>query len=367
MTKKHISKRRGRGKFMRVRGTLAVLTITALALTACGNNSGGSSTEEDTKAADQGAASADVSAEPVTVKLGLSFADSHLITQELYAMADAVKERTNGGVDIEIYADSLLGKESEMYEQLYMGTIDMALETIAFQSTTHPELTIEDLPYMFATREDGYKALDGDYGDKLNEIIASDGAVRNLGYMELGYRHMTNNVRPIEKPEDMKGIKFRTTTSDLRLAVFEALGAQPISMSFSEVFTGLQQNVIDGQESPLSTIDSSSFYEVQKYLSLTGHFWTNECLLMNEAKWESLPEEWQTIIQEEVDACETRIREKNVQADEELVAKMQEKGMEVNEVDKAAFVEVLKPLYDEWEEKVIGSELMDVYKKYAGY
>ena len=88
---------------------------------------------------------------------------------------------------------------------------------------------------------------------------------------------------------------------------------------------------------------------------------------MNEAKWESLPEEWQTIIQEEVDACETRIREKNVQADEELVAKMQEKGMEVNEVDKAAFVEVLKPLYDEWEEKVIGSELMDAYKKYAGY
>ena len=103
-----------------------------------------------------------------------------------------MKERTNGGINIEIYADSLLGKETEMYEQLYMGTIDMALETIAFQSTTHPELTIEDLPYMFATREDGYKALDGGYGDKINEIIASDGQIRNLGFMELGYRHMTN-------------------------------------------------------------------------------------------------------------------------------------------------------------------------------
>lgn len=248
--------------------TLVALVMTAMMLTSCGGNSGTTTSGSQT--------SGSTAAEPVTMKLGLSFADSHLITQELYAMSDAVKERTNGGINIEIYADSLLGKETEMYEQLYMGTIDMALETIAFQSTTHPELTIEDLPYMFATREDGYKALDGGYGDKINEIIASDGQIRNLGFMELGYRHMTNNVRPINTPDDMKGIKFRTTTSDLRLAVFEALGAQPVSMSFSEVFTGLQQNVIDGQESPLSTIDSSSFAEVQKYLSLTGHFWTNE-------------------------------------------------------------------------------------------
>ena len=237
--------------------TLVALVMTAMMLTSCGGNSGTTTSGSQT--------SGSTAAEPVTMKLGLSFADSHLITQELYAMSDAVKERTNGGINIEIYADSLLGKETEMYEQLYMGTIDMALETIAFQSTTHPELTIEDLPYMFATREDGYKALDGGYGDKINEIIASDGQIRNLGFMELGYRHMTNNVRPINTPDDMKGIKFRTTTSDLRLAVFEALGAQPVSMSFSEVFTGLQQNVIDGQESPLSTIDSSSFAEVQKY------------------------------------------------------------------------------------------------------
>lgn len=366
-----------------------LLTAGALSLTACqgsksqsaaapGKNEAGSDASGAVKAEDEADAkgeakgakdgiAADTDAKPITMKLGLSFADSHLLTQELYAMADAVKERTNGGITIEIYADSLLGSESQMYEQLYMGTIDMALETIAFQSTTHPELTIEDLPYMFATREDGYAALDGDYGAKIDEIIASDGEIRNLGYMELGYRHMTNNVRPIQKPEDMQGIKFRTTTSDLRLAVFEALGAQPTSMSFSEVFTGLQQNVIDGQESPLSTIDSSSFYEVQKYLSLTGHFWTNECLLMNESLWQSLPSEWQTVVKEEADACEKRIREKNVASDEEFVKALESKGMQVNEVDKAAFVELLQPLYEEWEEKVIGADLMNAYRSYAGY
>ena len=340
---------------------LAVTMI--FALSACG----GSPSSSTPAAFPQGTSAESPAADPITMKLGLTFADNHLITQELYAMSDAVKERTNGGITIEIYADSLLGKETEMYEQLYMGTIDMALETIAFQSTTHPELTIEDLPYMFATREDGYAALDGGYGAKIDEIIASDGQIRNLGYMELGYRHMTNNVRPINVPADMSGIKFRTTTSDLRLAVFEALGAQPISMSFSEVFTGLQQKVIDGQESPLSTIDSSSFAEVQKYLSLTGHFWTNECLLINEPLWQSLSPEWQTILQEEVDACETRIREKNVIIDEELIAKLESEGMQVNEVDKAAFSELLQPLYKEWEGKVIGSELMDAYRTYSGY
>lgn len=339
-----------------------LLAAAMLTMTACGGE-----TEEKASSTGETIVQAEKEMKPITMKLGLSFADSHLITQSLYKMSEAVKERTNGGITIEIFADSLLGKESEMYEQLHMGTIDMALETIAFQSTTHPELTIEDLPYMFATREDGYAALDGGYGAKIDEIIASEGVIRNLGYMELGYRHMTNNVRPIKTPEDMAGIKFRTTTSDLRLAVFENLGALPISMSFSEVFTGLQQNVIDGQESPLSTIYSSSFQEVQKYLSLTGHFWTNECLLMNEAVWSSLPEEWQIILMEEVENCEKRIREENIVEDENLIAELEKQGMQVNEVDKTVFAEMLQPLYKEWEEKVIGTELMDAYREYSGY
>ena len=310
--------------------------------------------------------SGNTSNKPITMKLGLTFADKHLLTQELHAMSKAIEKRTNGAVKVEIFADSLLGKESEMYEQLHMGTIDMALETIAFQSTTHPEFTIEDLPYMFKTRKDGYNALDGDYGKKINEIIAKEGKIRNLGFMELGYRHMTNNVRPIAAPADMKGIKFRTTTSDLRRAVFEGLSAQPISMSFSEVFTGLQQGVIDGQESPLSTIASSSFNEVQKYLSLTGHFWTNECLLINEKKFKSLAPEQQKIIEEEARAAEKRIREKNEKADTALIKTLESKGMKVNNVDKSAFVKQLAPLYDKYGQK-IGPDLMNAYKKNSGY
>ena len=344
--------------------TLVAMVMTAMMLTSCGANAGSGNTA-NSGSGSQASGSATVSADPITMKLGLSFADSHLITQELYAMSDAVKERTNGGIrDLRRLPAGQGDRDvrAAVHGHHRHGPGDHRLPE------HHPPRVDHRGPALHVRHPRGrHKALDGGYGDKINEIIASDGQIRNLGFMELGYRHMTNNVRPINTPDDMKGIKFRTTTSDLRLAVFEALGAQPVSMSFSEVFTGLQQNVIDGQESPLSTIDSSSFAEVQKYLSLTGHFWTNECLLINEKLWDSLPEEWQTILQEEVDACETRIREKNVQSDEELVAKLESEGMEVNEVDKAAFAEQLQPLYDEWEGKVIGSDLMNAYREYSGY
>lgn len=305
--------------------------------------------------------------ETVTLKLGTILSNSFVITQEMVSMSERINKRTDGGLKIEVFGDALLGKEAEMYESLFMGTLDIALESIAFQGTSHPELAIEDLPYMFKTRQDGYDALDGEYGAKICEIIGRSGEIRCLGFLEMGLRQMTNNVRPIVKPEDIIGIKIRTTTSALRLAVFEALKALPISMSFSEVFTALQQNVVDGQESPLTTINSSSFYDVQKYLSLTGHFWTNECFLINEDRWQSLPKEWQDIMVEELKVASDNVRERLTKEDELLVQKMKEKGMEINEVDKDAFIKALTPLYDEWEKKVIGSELMNAYRKYSGY
>ncbi|MDR2946257.1 MAG: DctP family TRAP transporter solute-binding subunit [Candidatus Adiutrix sp.] len=306
---------------------------------------------------------------PVTLKIGNTFASgsASVINDELNAWGKRVNERTKGGVTVQVMGDSLLGSEAEMLESLFMGSLEMSLQSIAFQSTLHPELIIEDLPYMFATREAGYAALDGDYGAAINKIIADSGEIRNLGFIELGFRHLTNNVRPIAKPEDMKGIKLRTTNSDLRRAVFETLGAMTISMGFNELFTALQQKVVDGQETPLTTINSSSLYEVQKYLSLTGHFWTNECVLINEQVWQSLPEEWRAIMMEEMVTAVANVRARIAVEDVTLADVMRQKGMEVNEVDKAAFAEALKPLYDKYEKEVIGKELMDLYRKYAGY
>ena len=349
-----------RRNFLKVLGSATM----AGALAACGGSS-------STSAAVSGAASTAAAAAPgttYTMNIGSVMSASHPSIVALQSFEKAVEERTNGGIQVEIYTDSALGGESDLIEQVRGGSTEACMQMGAANfEGINAEVNVALLPFLFTSLENARNAWGGDFGAQFAEKLIEPMGFKVLSIWESGYRHMTNNTRPLEKPEDLKGIKFRTTTSDLRLAVFEALGAQPVSMSFSEVFTGLQQNVIDGQESPLSTIDSSSFAEVQKYLSLTGHFWTNECLLINEKLWESLPEEWQTILQEEVDACETRIREKNVQSDEELVAKLESEGMEVNEVDKAAFAEQLQPLYDEWEGKVIGSDLMNAYREYSGY
>ena len=336
--------------------SLALATCLMAGLVACGDSS-----------AQQSAApgSAQTEETPITLTCAITMSEDSVYYKDLAFLQEELNKQTDS-ITLDIQFGGVLGGETEYIEGLQAGTIDAMIVSFSPLSATSPKCGMFEIPYLINGFVHLNKVWDSDIGDEIRADLSSVG-IRALGVLDFGYRETTNNVRPINTPDDMKGIKFRTTTSDLRLAVFEALGAQPVSMSFSEVFTGLQQNVIDGQESPLSTIDSSSFAEVQKYLSLTGHFWTNECLLINEKLWDSLPEEWQTILQEEVDACETRIREKNVQSDEELVAKLESEGMEVNEVDKAAFAEQLQPLYDEWEGKVIGSDLMNAYREYSGY
>ena len=147
---------------------------------------------------------------------------------------------------------------------------------------------------------------------------------------------------------------------------FEAFGAQAIIMSFGEVFTALQQHAVDGQESPLTTIDSSSFKEVQKYLSMTNHFYTSSCLLVNDAWFNALPAEWQTVIEEEASAAVERIRQENVEEQNTLIKKLQDEGMEINTVEDAVpFKECLEDVYAKYE-STIGEELMTAYHNVVG-
>ena len=340
---------------------LALALATAISLSACGggNKTPAASGSTSTAAPTGGDAS-------IVLKVAHVEAEDRSTHKALLEFEKEVEEKSDGRIDVQIYPNAELGGDEELCEAVAMGTIQMALPSTSVLTSYNEEIGVLDMPYLFKDAQSAFNALDGDLGDQISEWIAGNGFV-SLGYTYNGPRCTTNSVHPISTPADLAGLKIRVMSSPVFIRMYEVLGANPTPMSFSEVFTGLQQNVIDGQESPLSTIDSSSFAEVQKYLSLTGHFWTNECLLINEKLWESLPEEWQTILQEEVDACETRIREKNIQSDQDLVAKLESEGMEVNEVDKSAFAEKLQPLYDEWEGKVIGSDLMNAYREYSGY
>lgn len=333
-----------------------------MALAACG---GKTETPESTSTPETNAPAS--TTETYTLKLGSVMGAATVNGKALTDMADRIKDRTNGQLVVEVHNDGVLGTETQIYESVDMGTIDMALVAIGTQSVSHPELVVEDLPFMFKTREDGYAALDGEYGEAINKVIASDGTIRNLGFLEVGQRQITNSVRPITTPDDLKGVTIRVATSELRLDVFKTLGAEAIAMDWGEVYSALQQGTVDGQECPLNVIYNSSLYDVQKYVSLSGHFWTNNCILINEDSYNKLPDDLKTVLQEEIDAAVDAVRKQNMADDETLVATLESKGMKVNEVDKEAFAKVLEPLYDKWEQKVIGSDLMTAYRHCSGY
>ena len=174
-----------------------------------------------------------------------------------------VEEATNGSIKIEIYPNGALGGDVQLTESVAMGTIDMALPSTSVLTSYTDNFGILDMPYLFKSSEAAFKAMDGKMGEYFNETLKSSGLI-NLGYTYNGPRSITNSVREIKKPEDLKGIKVRVMESPVFIDFFRTLGANPTPMSFTEVYTALQQGAVEAQENPPSLIFANKFYEVQK-------------------------------------------------------------------------------------------------------
>jgi len=180
-----------------------------------------------------------------------------------------------------------------------------------------------------------------------------------LAVWENGFRHITNNERPIVTPKDLQGIKLRTPSGEWRVKMFQAYGANPTPMSFSEVFTALQTGVVDGQENPLTQIVSGNFQEVQDYLSMTGHVYTPAYLLVGLDRWNSLPEEVRTILEETAKETQAFVYENAERLEGELLAQVQEESdIEVNEADKQAFIAASSAIYEDFGAQVEGGKEM---------
>lgn len=259
---------------------------------------------------------------------------------------EVVEDRTDGEIQIEIHGNgSLAGSGAEVQEGVEIGTIDIGISSTPL-AQINPYVQIFNLPYIFADRENAWEVLDGPIGEQVGSYV-EERNIKHLSFWEDGFRQVTNSQRPIMEPEDFNGLTIRVPESDIRIETFRALGASPLSMSFSEVFTGLQQGAIDGQENPLSVVDSSSFYDVQEYLSITNHVYTPAGLLINNDKWNSLTEEQQEIIIEAAEAGRDVNRELNEENDESLITSLEENGMKVNEIeDLVPFQEATKSVWD---------------------
>jgi len=273
--------------------------------------------------------------------------------------AELIKEKTNGKIELQLFPSGQLGNERDMIEGMQIGTLDAGLITNAPTGGFVSSSMVLDLPFIFPNAAAAHKTLDGPVGRALLDKLEPIG-IKGLAFAEGGFRHMINNVHPIMKLEDVKGIKFRVMKNPIYIGLFRYLGSVAIPMPWGEVFTAVQQGVMDGLEIPIPVIWSNKYFEVTKYLSLTGHTYSPLIFMVSKGVWDSLSPEYQTIFLESAHeaAVYERAMVKEIEAD--LLNKLKEKGMEINEVpDKKPFQEAVKPLYEEFKEK-IGEDVLEM-------
>lgn len=264
--------------------------------------------------------------------------------------AELVAQKTHGRVKVEVGGSAQFGDDVESLTNLRLGTLAFSANSQGTTSNIVPEFGLLGLPFLFRNLEHAYKVVDGPVGEKLGEYADKKGLVL-LALWDNGIRQVSNNVRPITKPEDLAGIKLRTPPDPMTLSIFKALGANPAPLAFSELYIALQQGVFDGQENPLMNIYSSKLFEVQKYISLTGHKYESTPLLASKMIFATLSKEDQQAVREAAVEAGKLNREMSLAADADLRKKLADAGVQINEVDQAPFVAKTKPVYDEWAAK----------------
>ena len=264
--------------------------------------------------------------------------------------AQLVKEKTGGKVEIQVFPSSQLGNQRDLVEGTQFGTIDFTMTSTAVLGNFLPQIAVFDLPFIFRDVQHAYKALD----TVGMEIAQKLQGMKLLAYYENGVRHMTNSKRPIRKPEDMKGLKIRVMEQPIYIEMIKALGGNPTPMAFGELFTALQQGVVDGQENPAAHIYTARFFEVQKYISLTAHTYSAEPMLVSLAAWNKLPKDLQEKVQTAANESRDWQRDLCRQLEEGYWTKIQESGKsEINrDVDKKAFADATRGVWAMFEKKV---------------
>jgi len=264
---------------------------------------------------------------------------------------ELVEKATNGKVTIEIHPAGELGGEREMMEGVQLGTVDMMLASTGPLGNFTPIANAFDFPFLFRDREHAYKVLDGEIGDEIGTELGKSG-IQVLAWAENGFRNITNSDRPIKKPEDLNGLKIRTMENKIHMESFLAFGASPTPMAFTELFTSMQQGVVDGQENPLGVIISSKFYEVQKYLSLTGHFYNPALFIITKTKFDSFTPELQRVLLDSAAKARDYQREFINSKEQENLDLVKKEGMEVTakeDVDYDAFLDASQEVYQKYD------------------
>ncbi len=286
-------------------------------------------------------------AQTVQLKLGHGAALDNPRHIASLKFADLVKTKTNGRIEVAVSPAAQLGTDPAMITALRTGALDITANSQGAVSGTVPEYNAFGMPFLFADVGAAFKVMDGPMGKELAAKTEEKGMIV-LGYWDNGIRHMTNNKRPLNVPADLNGLKMRTPPDAVTMDIMKAVGATPQQIAFSELYVALQQGVVDGQENPLANISSAKIYEVNKYISLTGHKYEMSPFLMSKRTWEKLSAADQKAVMDSALEATTLQRKLSVEVDQKLIAELRTKGVIINNANKTAFEKATSNVDDIW-------------------
>ncbi len=278
---------------------------------------------------------------------------SHPQTIRQTEAASRIKEASGGRLEIQLFPNNQLGSDTDMLSQLRSGALDFFTLSGLILSTLVPPAAINGIGFSFPDYAAVWKAMDGALRPYVRGEISKRGLVAMEKIWDNGYREITSSTKPIRTPDDLKGFKIRVPVSPLWTSMFQAFGAAPASINFSEVYSALQTRIVDGQENPLALIATAKLYEVQKYVSMTGHMWDGFWMLANKRSFEALPPDLREIARRELNRSALDERADIAALSVSLATDLKAKGLEFIEVDKPAFQDTLRRagFYTEWKKR----------------
>lgn len=296
----------------------------------------------------------------MTLKFGHPYNEQHPLARGAQRFADLVAERSDGNIEVEVFPNSTIGASRDLVESMQIGVVDFALVPTTNVASFYSPLDIFYLPFVFRDREHAYAVADGPVGQKLYEDMLDKIGIRTLAMFESGFRTITTRETKVEQPSDMEGIKFRVVNNPLNVATFDALGANSTPMAISEVFTGLQQGTVDGQDNPIGNVRAFGFDKVQDYITLSNHQWAGIMFLADDKMWGPLPDNVKTLFADTAQEVQDWERKELNDQEATYLKEMKEDGMTVTRLDPEqveAFQNAMEPVWDEWRPK-LGEELI---------
>ncbi|MEK4495330.1 TRAP transporter substrate-binding protein [Ureibacillus sp. FSL W8-0352] len=330
-----------------------ILGVLALVLAACGGSSSSEPKSSEDYTADK----------PLIIKFSHVTAVDSVKGKSANYFAELVDEKTEGRVKVEVYPSSQLYGDADELDALVSGNVHMIAPSVTKMVKIDPRWQYVDMPYLFKDEEHVQKFFDSEVAHELfNSEQLAQNDIKGMAFWPNGFKHFSNNKHPLVKPEDFKGLKFRTQAGQVLEKQFESLGAGSATISFGETYAALQQGTVDGAENPFNNFDTMKFYEVQKYLSTTQHGRLDYAIFVNKSFWESMPEDLRVLVEEALaeatEYAQKLAAEENQKSFEKIKSLGTVEVYEMTDEERQALREALQPVYDEFTD-VITKELID--------